>query len=86
MEFKIMNTMNNIEDTVIEIAAEKLKIDKSKITLESDFIKDFKADSLDTVELMMEIEAKFGVDIADEEAAKIKTVKDVVDYIKEHKA
>lgn len=81
-----MNTMNNIEDTVIEIAAEKLKIDKSKITLESDFIKDFKADSLDTVELMMEIEAKFGVDIADEEAAKIKTVKDVVDYIKEHKA
>lgn len=81
-----MNTMNNIEDTVINIISEKMNIDKSKITMDSDFMKDFKADSLDTVELMMEIEAKCDVNITDEEAAKIKTVKNVVDYVKDQKA
>ncbi|XVN41490.1 MAG: acyl carrier protein [Rickettsia endosymbiont of Argas persicus] len=81
-----MNTTDNIEQEVIKIIAEKLNLDESKINKSSSFADDLKADSLDTVELMMEIEAKCGIDISDEEAAKLKTVENVIDYIKKHKA
>ena len=73
--------MNNIEQDVIEIVANTLKVKKDSITSESRFVEDLKADSLDTVELMMAIEAKYKCDIPDEEASKILTVSDVIQYI-----
>lgn len=72
---------NIIEQDVIEIVANTLKVKKDSITLESRFVEDLKADSLDTVELMMAIEAKYKCDIPDEDASKILTVSDVVQYI-----
>ena len=73
--------MNEIEQKIIKIAAETLKIDESKITLESSFVDDLSADSLDQVELMMAIEAAFDCDIPDEEASKISTIADAVNYV-----
>jgi acyl carrier protein len=73
--------MNNIEQDVIEIVANTLKVKKDSITSESRFVEDLKADSLDTVELMMAIEAKYKCDIPDEDASKILTVSDVIQYI-----
>jgi acyl carrier protein len=66
---------------VQEIVAEKLGIEKSKITMEASFIDDLGADSLDTVELIMKMEEDFGIEIPDEEAEKLKTVGDVVNYL-----
>lgn len=73
--------MQDIEQKVIEIAAATFKIDKNKISLDSS-ISDFGGDSLDQVELMMAIEAEFNYDISDEEASKISTIADIVNYIK----
>jgi len=73
----------NIEEKVIDIIAEKLKVDKDEISAEKSFTRDLGADSLDTVELVMEFEENFGIDeIPEEEAEKIKTVGDAVKYIK----
>ena len=81
----IMSTvMNSIEQDVIEIVANTLKVKKDSITSESRFVEDLKADSLDTVELMMAIEAKYKCDIPDEDASKILTVSDVIQYIQKH--
>ena len=83
----IMSTvMNNIEQDVIEIVANTLKVKKDSITSESRFVEDLKADSLDTVELMMAIEAKYKCDIPDEEASKILTVSDVIQYIQKRQS
>ncbi len=71
----------NIEAKVIKIISETLKIDESKITLDSSFVSDLGTDSLDLVELMMALEAAFDCSIPDEEASKIATVKDAVEYI-----
>ena len=74
---------HDIEQKIITIAAETLKIDASKITSESSFVDDLNADSLDQVELMMAIEAAFSCDIPDEEAGKIATITDAVNYVKQ---
>lgn len=79
-EFKGV-TMNKIEQQIIKIASETLKKDESKITLESHFVDDLQADSLDQVELMMAIEAAFDCDIPDEQASKISTIADAVNYV-----
>ena len=68
-------------DKVKEIIVEQLGVEADQVKLESNFIDDLGADSLDTVELIMAFEEEFGVEIPDDEAEKIKTVKDVVDYI-----
>ncbi|AJQ52432.1 acyl carrier protein [Rickettsia conorii subsp. raoultii] len=81
-----MSTTDKIEQKIIEMVAEKLNKDKSIITTDSRFIEDLKADSLDTVELMMAIEVEYGIDIPDDEATKIKTVSDVIKYIKERQS
>lgn len=70
-----------IEQKVIEIISEQMGVDKSEITRETSFINDLNADSLDTVELVMEFEDEFDMSIPDEEAEKIQTVGAAVDYI-----
>jgi len=71
----------NIEQKVREIIAKQLEKDVSEITLEKTFIDDLEADSLDIVEMVMEMEEEFEIEIPDEDAEKIRTVKDAVNYI-----
>ena len=70
-----------IENRVIEIISEQMGADKSEISRETSFINDLNADSLDTVELVMEFEDEFDMSIPDEEAEKIQTVGAAIDYI-----
>ncbi|MGE5699976.1 MAG: acyl carrier protein [Deltaproteobacteria bacterium] len=74
----------SVEKKVKEIVAEQLGKDEGEITTNASFIDDLGADSLDIVELVMKMEEEFGIEIPDEEAEKIKTVNDVVEYIKAH--
>ncbi len=74
----------SIEEKVIEIVAEQMGVDKSEITRETSFVNDLNADSLDTVELVMEFEDEFELSIPDEEAEKIQTVGQAIDHIKEN--
>ena len=73
-----------IEDKVINIVANQLDVEKEKIKPETSFINDLGADSLDIVELVMEFEEAFDMSIPDEDAEKIRTVGDAINYIKEH--
>ena len=70
-----------IKSKVIDIISEQMGVDKSEITRETSFINDLNADSLDTVELVMEFEDEFDMSIPDEEAEKIQTVGAAIDYI-----
>jgi len=70
-----------IESKVIEVISEQMGVEKSEITRETSFINDLNADSLDTVELVMEFEDEFDVSIPDEEAEKIQTVGAAIDYV-----
>ncbi len=72
-------------EKVQEKVAEQLGVETDEITLESSFIDDLGADSLDIVELLMALEEEFDIEIPDEEAEKLTTVGDVVDYIKNNK-
>jgi acyl carrier protein len=74
----------SIEDKVKRIIAEKLSVDLEEIVPEASFVDDLGADSLDLVELIMSIEEEFDIDIPDEEAEKLITVKDAFDYIAKH--
>ena len=76
--------MSNIEKKIITIIVEKLKIKEDSVSLESKFVDDLGADSLDLVELMMEFEEAFDCDIPDEEATKLTSVADAVEYVKKH--
>ena len=73
-----------MERRVIEIIVEQLGVSAEEVTLEASFIDDLGADSLDLVELIMAMEEEFGVEISDEDAEKIQTVQDVVNYINQH--
>ena len=73
-----------IKDKVIKIVCEQLGQSEDKVTEETSFINDLGADSLDTVELVMELEDHFELSIPDEEAEKIKTVGDAIQFIKAH--
>lgn len=75
--------MSDTFNKVKAIIAERLSVDESKITENSSFIEDLGADSLDTVELIMQLEEVFGIQIPDEDAEKISTVGDAVKYIEE---
>ena len=72
-------------DKIREIVVEQLGVDADQVTLESNFVEDLGADSLDTVELIMAFEEEFDIEIPDTEAEKIKTVQDVVTYIEANK-
>jgi len=74
-------TSTEIEDKVFSIVSEQMAINKAEITRETSFVNDLNADSLDIVELVMEFEDNFEMSIPDEEAEKIKTVGQAIDYI-----
>lgn len=76
--------MSDIEQRVKKIVAEQLGVNEADIKLESSFVDDLGADSLDTVELVMALEEEFECEIPDEEAEKITTVQQAVDYINAH--
>lgn len=75
----------SIEEKVKEIICEQLGVGAEEVTPEASFIEDLGADSLDIVELVMALEEGYGIEISDEDAEKIRTVKDVVTYIEGHK-
>ncbi|CAB1275930.1 MULTISPECIES: acyl carrier protein [Candidatus Nitrosacidococcus] len=75
--------MSDIESRVKEIVVEQLGVNPEEVTNESSFVDDLGADSLDTVELVMALEEAFECEIPDEEAEKISTVQEAIDYIKE---
>jgi acyl carrier protein len=72
------------EERIKEIIVEQLGVEESEITPDASFIDDLGADSLDTVELVMAFEEEFDIEIPDEDAENIRTVKDVVDYLNKH--
>jgi acyl carrier protein len=74
------------EDRVKEIIAKELEVEAKQLTPEAKFIEDLGADSLDIVELVMALEEEFGLDIPDEDADKLKTVGDAMNYLKQHAA
>ena len=76
--------MENVEQRVKKIVAEQLGVNEAEVKNESSFVDDLGADSLDTVELVMALEEEFDCEIPDEEAEKITTVKQAVDYINAH--
>ncbi len=74
-----------MEEKVINLISDATKIDKSKISVGTSFVDDLNLDSLDIVELMMKMEDEFGVEIPEEEAENLKTVKDIISYLESHK-
>jgi len=74
----------SIADKVKDIIAEELGVDREEVTDNARFIDDLGADSLDTVELVMRFEEEFGIEIPDEDAEKIQSVRDAIDYIEKH--
>jgi acyl carrier protein len=78
--------MSAIESKVKAIIVDKLGVEESQVTLDASFTADLNADSLDTVELIMEFEKEFDISIPDEDTTKINTVQDVVDYIEKLQA
>lgn len=77
--------MADIKADVVAIIVNKLGVDESEVTPTASFTNDLGADSLDTVELIMEFEKKFDIEIPDDAAEKISTVGDAINYIEEHK-
>ena len=76
--------MSTIVERVTKLVCEQLGVKEEEVTLEASFVEDLGADSLDTVELVMALEEEFETEIPDEEAEKITTVKEAVDYIGAH--
>jgi acyl carrier protein len=76
--------MSSLEERVKKIVVEQLGVSEDEVTLEASFVDDLGADSLDTVELVMQLEEEFQTEIPDEDAEKITTVQQAVDYINAH--
>jgi len=83
-EVKHMTDINNIEARVKKIIIEQLGVKEEQVTNEAAFVEDLGADSLDTVELVMALEEEFELEIPDEDAEKITTVQQAIDYIASH--
>lgn len=80
--YKMANA--NIEEKVINIVSEKLNVDSKKVVSTASFVNDLGADSLDIVEIVMEVEKEFNINIPDEESTKLITVGDAIKYIEAH--
>ena len=78
--------MASVDERVVAIVAEQLGVNKDQINLETSFVNDLGADSLDTVELVMELEEEFDINIPDDAAEKIQTVGQAIEYIKKMQA
>ena len=76
--------MSEVQDKIKQIIVDELGVDEAEVTENARFIEDLGADSLDQVELVMALEEEFGMEIPDEEAEKIQTVGQAIDYIKAH--
>jgi len=76
--------MSTIEERVRKLVCEQLGVKEEEVTIEASFVEDLGADSLDTVELVMALEEEFETEIPDEEAEKITTVKEAINYIEAH--
>jgi acyl carrier protein len=74
---------SSIQQEIIDIVVEQLGVDPSEVTLQKSFVEDLNADSLDQTEFVMSIEEKYGIEIPEEVAEKLKTVGDVVAYVEE---
>ncbi len=81
---ELVATKEQIFDKVKEIIVDQLGVEEDEVTLESSFIEDLGADSLDIVELIMALEEEFGLEIPDDEAEKIASVNDAIEYIREN--
>ncbi len=79
-----MSTAVEVQEKIIQIVSEQMSVDKGEIARETSFVNDLNADSLDTVELVMELEDEFDLTIPDEEAEKLKTVGEAIDYVQKH--
>ena len=78
--------MPSVEERVIELVSENLGVNKEQVTRKTSFIEDLGADSLDIVELIMELEEEFEINIPDDQAEKIKTVGEAIDFIEREQA
>ena len=78
--------MGAMNEKVIDIIVDKLGVDRGEVTPEAVFVDDLGADSLDLVELIMAMEEEFGMEIADEDAEKLRTVQDVINFVNAHAA
>lgn len=76
--------MSSVEERVMKIVAEQLTVNADQVIPQASFVDDLGADSLDTVELVMALEEEFDTEIPDEEAEKITTVQQAIDYVKTH--
>jgi acyl carrier protein len=76
----------SLEQEVIDIVAEQLGIDKTEVTLDKSFVEDLNADSLDLTELVMTLESRFGCEISEEEANRMRTVADAVAFVQKWRA
>ncbi len=85
MQFIKKEIVMAIFDDVKEVVVEQLNVNPDEVKMESKFVEDLGADSLDVVELVMALEEKFGIEIPDDQAEKIQTVGDAVKYIEENK-
>jgi acyl carrier protein len=82
-ETPIEDDMSNVEEKVKDIIVEELGVEREKLTSEASFMEDLGADSLDTVELVMAFEKEFDIDIPDEDAERLRTVGDAMNYLHE---
>ncbi len=82
---QLKGTTMTLEQEVIDIVVEQLGVDKQDVSADKSFVEDLNADSLDLTELIMTFEERFGFEISEEEAEKLKTVGDVITYISQKK-